>query len=208
MQKRGQVYLLAALIIGFILFTLVAETNIVRKTIIEDDFEALSKNYERESAKFINNLLEKSSTNVGRDFLKFTVLFTSFSKTKNPEFGVIYAFLYKETLYIGNYLDTEIVIRSYSPSIPLEGCYDEVKTSISIAGLDVTLQGVNIGEFSLCTLEKQVPENKKLTIEVEDIEYTITLIEDHTDIIIVSRETKDKQRKVFVKGFKKGKAIQ
>ena len=191
------------------MFTLVAQSNIVKKTIIEDDFEELSKIYERESAYFVNSLLESSSTAFANVFIKFTILFTSFSKTKNPEFGLIYAFLYKNKVYVGNYLDTSITLKQYPPPNVLKGCYDKVKTSVSLAGLNIRTAPVSIGTFNECTLSpSSPPTGNKLIIVIEDIEYTITLTKDNPDIMIVTREEKAKQRKVFMKGnFIKGKGI-
>src|SRR3989344_1476214 len=100
--KRGQIYLLAALILGLVIFLLVAETNVVKETVIEDDFESLAKNYEIESAKFMNSILERGITDIPNEFLKFTIIFSSYAKTKNPEFGIIYAFINNNRLYIGN----------------------------------------------------------------------------------------------------------
>jgi len=211
MQKRGQIYLLAALIIGFILFTLVAQSNSVKKTLIEDDFEDLSKNYERESAYFVNGLLESNAADFAKEFLKFTVLFTSFSKTKNPEFGLIYAFLYEKKLYVGNYLDTPITLKNYPPpNNVLVGCYDLVETSVSLGGLKVNTGSVTVSTFKDCTLKppNNPPPGNKLVVVIEDIEYEITLTKDNPEVMIVTREEKDKQRKVFMKGnFIKGKGV-
>ena len=208
MQKRGQIYLLAALIIGFLLFTLVLETNIVRQTVIEDDFELLSKNYEIESAKFMNNMLKTTSGDLTKDFLRFTVLFSSFAKTKNPEFGLIYAFTYKDKLYVGNYLDTDITVTNAgsNPTV-LKGCYQKIDTSVSIAGLKVNTPQINVGQYTQCSLTEGIPTDNKLRFMIQDITYEVNLNVDHPEVIIVSRETKGDQRKVFVKGnFLKGQS--
>lgn len=197
MQKRGQVYLLAALIIGFILFTLVAQSNIVKRTIIEDDFEELSKNYERESAHFVNGLLEKGTGNVEQEFIKFTILFTSFAKTKNPEFGLLYAFLHQGTVYVGNYLDTAVTIQGQSASLP--GCYAVVNATVAVAGLNIQAGTISVGRVQHCTTHFPPPTNNEIKIVIEQIPYVLQLTEDAPDIMLVSRETKDQQRKVYVK---------
>jgi hypothetical protein len=209
MQKRGQIYLLAALLIGFILFTLAAQMNVVKKTVIEDDFEELSKNYERESARFVNDLLDKGTTsNLGDDFAKFTILFTSFSKTKNPEFGLIYAFLYDDVVYVGNYLDEDVVLTSYSPPVSLKGCYKNVKASVSIAGLSLQPGSISLGTFTSCKLATTPPPGNRLMVEVDGIAYEISLTPNNPEIMIVSRENIAEQRKVFLKGnFIKGRRV-
>ena len=54
MQKRGQVYLLTVIILAFVIYLLYTDTNVVKRTILDDDFEELSQNYDVESAKFVN----------------------------------------------------------------------------------------------------------------------------------------------------------
>ena len=42
MQKRGQVYILTVIILAFVIYLLYTDTNIVKQTIIDDDFEELA----------------------------------------------------------------------------------------------------------------------------------------------------------------------
>ncbi|MEK6861773.1 MAG: hypothetical protein AABY07_07430, partial [Nanoarchaeota archaeon] len=149
MNKRGQVYLLAALIIGFILFIVITPSNIVRELTIDDRFEELSKNFEIESAKFINYLI-KEEKDVPSSFLNFTILFTSYSKTKNPDFGLIYAFIKDNKLYIGNYLDDQARFKFQNQNVNLNGCFQQVNTGFTVLGLDLDIEGVNLGSFMLC----------------------------------------------------------
>ena len=142
MNKRGQIYILAALIIVFVLYTLYKETNIVKESIIEDDFREISKNYELESSRFLNQLIQ-SNSDVRSSFINFTVLFTSYAKTKNPNFGLIYSFLYQNKLYIGNYMDTNINFNFGSSNYNLNGCYAQINASVSIAGLNLAIIETN-----------------------------------------------------------------
>ncbi|HLC72222.1 MAG TPA: hypothetical protein VJH37_01435 [Candidatus Nanoarchaeia archaeon] len=204
MNKKGQIYLLAALILGFIIFLLAAETNVVKKTVIDDDFESLARNYEVESAKFMNQILEQGVTDIPQEFLKFTIVFSAYAKTKNPEFGVIYAFIFNNRVYMGNYLDTEIQIPR---QIPLSGCYQRLNTNIVVAGFPVQ-SSVTTGAFSSCMLDIPIPPANKLRFFIEGIEYEVELEPTRPEIIIVSRENINNERKVFVKGnFNKGRNI-
>ena len=109
MQKGGQIFIIAALLLGFIIFILVSETQYVRRSIYEDNFEELNKNYQIEAAKFINELIKDPKADVGAKFLEFTTLFTSYSKSQNPDFQIVYAFDYSGKLHVGNYLKEEII---------------------------------------------------------------------------------------------------
>ena len=206
MQKRGQIYLLAALLIGFILFTLAAQLNTVKRTVLEDDFEELSKNYERESARFMNELINIDSPNVEREFKRFTVLFTSFSKTKNPDFGLIYVFLHEGTIYMGNYLEDDLRVAQPTPPKVLQGCYQKVNAGVSLAGLKVGSH-ITVGQFAACSHKTtHMPPGNVVILEIDDIAYEISLIPNNPEIMIVSREEKAQQRKVFLKGnFIKGR---
>lgn len=208
MDNRGQIYLLAALILGLIIFLVVTETNLVKETVIEDDFESLAKNYELESATFMNRLLATNAPNIPQEFLKFTIVFSSYAKTKNPEFGTIYAFIYSNHLYIGNYLDQEVRIPSAPPqNRNLPGCYQGLNTEIVVAGFPLQ-SNVPISAYSSCMLDLPVPGNNRLTFFIEDIEYEVELEPSRPEIIIVSREEVANQRKVFVKGnFNKGRNV-
>jgi len=44
-MKKGQIYILSVLIIGFLLFTIITPSNFIHQRVIDDDFEELSKNY-------------------------------------------------------------------------------------------------------------------------------------------------------------------
>ena len=111
MKKRGQIYILAALILIFVIFILVSQSNVIRELVLENDFERLTKNYEAESSRFVNSLLA-AKENISDKFLEFTIYFTSYSKTQNPDFGLIYLFDYDNKLHIGNYLNESIKIQT------------------------------------------------------------------------------------------------
>lgn len=210
MEKRGQVYLLAALILGFVLFILYSQTNLVRKTVVEDDFEELSKNYEIEGAKFVNSLL-KNDKEVSNAFKNFTALFTSYSKTKNPDFGLIYAFDYKTNLYVGNYLNHSITVKKGSKYKDLQGCYDKVKTSVSVGGLSLDIKDIDYKLLGECTWETPSDETQptyNITLVIEGIEYVVDVTSGNPELVIVSRESKGADKKVYTKGrFSTGSSI-
>ena len=187
MNKRGQIYLLAALILGLIIFLVVAETNLVKETVIEDDFESLAKNYEVESAKFMNSLLAAATPpDIPQEFLKFTIVFSSYAKTKNPEFGIIYAFIYNNHLYVGNYLDREVRIPG-APPLNLPGCYQRLNTEVVVAGFPLQYD-VLTSAYSSCRLDIfPVPSTNSFTFFIEDTEYEVELEPFRPEIIIVSR---------------------
>ncbi|HLD03084.1 MAG TPA: hypothetical protein VJC07_05290 [Candidatus Nanoarchaeia archaeon] len=199
MNKKGQVYILAAVIIAFLIYVLFAETNIVKETIIEDDFEEISSNYEIESAKFVNSLIGQDTEKVVNSFASFSSIFSSYAKTKNPEFSLIYLFSYNDGLYVGNFLDEEVSINSIQQT--LDGCFEEIDTSIIIAGLDVAIGNVNTGDVdvSRCVAQFSNSDNE-IEVKVKDVRYRFELEQNRPEIVIVTREKKGEQRKVYTKG--------
>ena len=55
MNKRGEIYILAAIILATILYSLATTVNYIRQERMDDDFEKISKNYELESSKLIKS---------------------------------------------------------------------------------------------------------------------------------------------------------
>ncbi len=202
-MKKGQVYILAVLIIGFLVFTIMTPSNILHQRVVDDDFEELSKNYQLESSKLLNELLNQAGTNdeiINSTFLNFTVSFTSYSKTKNPNFGLIYAFPYENEIFIGNYADVSLTFETSLTSTPvyLEGCFSRVDTSVSLYGLSISVPDITPSLYTNCIYKTAYPSNGEIDFVIEDIEYHFKLEERRSDIIIVSREDLDEDIKVFI----------
>ncbi len=209
MEKRGQIYLLVALVMSVVIFGLVTVTNQARQESIKSDFEKLSQNYATESARLVNSLMTNPAANIGESFKQFSFLFTSYSKTQSPDFGLIYAFLYGGKLYIGNYLKTDIEVdcdTCLDDGYPrlVAGCYGEIPASVGFDGLSVSVQGVYSSVIEQCATEEAVFEGgilpTELNLMIEDIPYSFTLKKDQPQVIMVSWETKGNQRKVFTEG--------
>ncbi|MEA3378540.1 MAG: hypothetical protein U9Q69_02760 [Nanoarchaeota archaeon] len=206
MKKRGQIYLLVALVIGVVIFGLVTVTNKVQQESLKSDFEKLSKNYARESSRLINSLIgKKTEEEIAADFMDFTMLFTGYSKTQSPEFGLIYVFKYGDILYIGNYLDEELKI-SCEGCDPAEailtGCYEKIPASVEFEGLSFDM-GIDINDLKTegCIKEITAPEgNLELGLEIAEVPYLFNIREDHPEVIMVSWESHKNQRKVFTEG--------
>lgn len=202
-MKKGQIYILSVLIIGFLLFTIITPSNFIHQRVIDDDFEELSKNYQLESSKLINELLNKEGTNeevISDTFLNFTVLFTSYSKTKNPNFGLIYAFPYNGEVFIGNYADTDLtfVAGNSLTNHYLPGCFSEVSTSISLYGISLSVPDIVPADYANCITSINYPVGDIIKFTIENIDYDFELKESRSDIIIVSRENLQEDIKVFI----------
>lgn len=209
MQKRGQIYLLVALVMSVVIFGLVTVTNQARQESLKSDFEKLSQNYATESARLVNSLMANPEEDIGQRFTDFSLLFTSYSKTQSPDFGLIYAFVYNQKLYVGNFLKTGLEVdcdtcgEGYPKSI--DGCYSDLPASVGFDGLSMTM-GIEqnkidtLKEKCILVSEAFAVEPAELSMMIEDVPYTFTLKKDQPQVIMVSWESKGNQRKVFTEG--------
>lgn len=206
MNKRGQIYILAALILALVLYLLITKTNIVYENELIDDFKTLSSNYDVEASKFMNRLLT-TEQNIAIEFDHFTCKFTEYAENQNPDFSLIYIFEYEGNVYIGNYLNQPIIIGDTN-MVVLDGCKGGLSMSTDGGGTTTTFTAnacVSTGDKSRCVEVITTPTNLKLELTISSIPYDITISEDRPEIVIVSREEKGEQRKVYTKkGFVTG----
>lgn len=214
MRKRGQIFILAALLLGFIIFILVSQTQYVKRSAFEGNFEELNENYERESSKFINELLKDPTSDIAEQFTLFTTSFTAYSKGQNPNFELIYAFDFGGKLYVGNYLSKKINVDTdftakYITDLP--GCFEKIKGIISSGGFNIGIGQLTYSGIDECSRDILIPGEGKITypiyIQIGDdtFNYVADVNVGVPELIIVSREERGEERKVFTKGrFLKG----
>lgn len=199
MNKKGQIYILAALIIIAVFFGLVSRVNIFTEQEVTQEFSDISDNYAIESNKFLNSLINSPNLDVPEAFANFTFLFTAYSKSKNPGYGLIYAFEYEDKIHIGNYLDRPItLIYKNSDKENVAGCYELVPSSISFEGITLQVDAVPLGELEECT--KSPSESDEITIVIGGTSYKFQTEQDYPQLIIVSKLDKEEQRRVFLEG--------
>lgn len=192
MNKRGQIYIIGALILSVAIFMLISQTNFVQRILFEDDFEQISKNFDVESAKLMNNLMAQNKLidAVMGDFDSFTSKFTQYVKVENPEFEFIYVLDYQDQKIIGFHVTGEVVVggKLLKEETSLEGYSCVSDMCFSIGGLDLGAKNVMLW-----------PEGEPITdIEIRGTRYNLNLREGVPQIVIISREEKGNQTKVFL----------
>ena len=200
MEKRGQVYLIAALILTGVLYVILTQPNKYYQDVLEKDFSRISKNYYIESSKMINSLMNKdpSPDQVYDNFIRFTTIFTAYTKAQNPDMGLIYLFYYEKdnTVQIGNYLDEAITIKRRDGNILLPGCYDKVSTSIDFEGLEIPVD-MNLGGVMECIKEVS-PSEGKVTINYLGFDYQLNIKKNKPQLMVVTLQDEKEQRQVFI----------
>jgi hypothetical protein len=200
MNKRGQVYLLAAIMLCFIIYLLVVERNIGLEKVIEDDFKELSTNYEVESNKFVNALLLENKKEIADSFVNFSILYSSYARAQNPNFGLIYAFYNNNILYMGNYMDQSIMVKYGLNEIGLNGCYDNISAVIKFMGFSIDSGLKNNIIKELCIANVTAPGLSEISLILNGGYYTFGISANKPEIIIVSRESLEGISKVYVGG--------
>jgi hypothetical protein len=206
MEKGGQLYILVAVVIVMVLFGLMAVVNKVSQEDIRSEFEDLSDNYAKESAKLINALIANPDIDIASAFVNFTLMFTSYAKTINPKYGLIYAFYYGDMLYMGNYLDSRLNVgcdtcfRKYA----VNGCFETIPATVTFGGLDLSVD-IYENVINMCnlTLVRDLDfsgDPHQIDITIKDVPYSFKIKKGHPEIVIVSWEKQAEQRKVFTEG--------
>jgi len=197
-MKKGQVYLLAVIIMGFLIYTMLTPVNFLKTSEIEDDFQEISKNYQLESAKLLNELLNTQNVNqnfVEERFLNFTVAFTSYSKSKNPNFGLVYAFPFNNKVFLENYADSPL---NYSSTDQIVGCLSDVTASISFAGLNISSPNIDVDNYRQCINSTTYPQEDKLILTLDGLEYPFTLTSSSSNLVIINKESIEGNTKIFI----------
>jgi len=221
MDTKGQVYILAALLLILVIFGLATMVNVINADLTDNAFEEISKDYERESSRFLTHVIGKypdlTFETLSQEYIAFTLDFTRYSRTQNPHFGLLYLFDYEiegiSQLFIGNYLNHEIVVSSDDildrNDHIVDGCGSQIQAGYSFEGFSFSPEGISLSEISMCniTLDSSGQGiSYPIYFLIGDILYISTITASVPEVIIASREDTNNQRRVFLnEEFMKGK---
>lgn len=147
MSKRGQVFILAAILIAVILFSLSAVKNKSEQKEIKGDFDALAENFQIESSRLINSAID-SGVEVHGAFKSFSTMFTSYAKGKNPEYGLIYVFSFGDKIQVTNFLERVITLQGCNPdtgepySINISGGFGAIPADVNFEDFNIKISEV------------------------------------------------------------------
>ncbi len=219
MNKRGQVYILVAIIFSFVIYLLASSVNTAKGSVLDYDFIEVSNNYDQESAKFLTSLGQEQINNPGINietlFNRFAGKFTSYSSVINPSFGFIYFFDYSHKddrkLIIGNHLDQEILVWVNDDNkISISGCKLKIPSKVSFGDLtskfSSSLADI-LGSCSKTIVFSTNDNNYNVNYVVGNIKYTSSIIKGVPQIVILSEERNENERKVYTNHkFEKGES--
>ena len=218
MNKRGQIYLLMAIIFGFVIYTLAVNVNTAKKTDPNKDFILISENYDKEGEKFLNSLIrvQFDENFVKNGFNDFTGKFTSYSKTIDPGFGFIYFYDYSDRenrrLIVGNHLDQGILVwYNEDNKVSVLGCKTLIRAGYSFGELGSATSFDFADIVSSCsdtvTISDTDDDIYDINYIVGNIKYTSSILEGVPEIVILSEERNERERRVYTNHkFKKGES--
>ncbi len=107
MNKRGQFYIIIALLLSFALFAVTYATNTITEPVLYSNFNDVSENYIYESSSLINYLLSIQNPNIKQEVSFFTQDFLSYVRTRDPSFEMISFYSQDGDIYIDNSFNEE-----------------------------------------------------------------------------------------------------
>lgn len=168
MDKRGQFYLIMAIIFSLAIFIITSKNNKIQETVLFEDFTRVSQNYVSEAPRTVNYALY-SDKEVNPTIRSFTEDFLSFARKTNPTISLLYIYSNTSNVTIVSYLDeTTIVGFNSSKTENLLGGQDVSINDISlnVAGVDFvhhvpveiknfggSYNAINLGNYSYLSLE-------------------------------------------------------
>ena len=211
MNKKGQVYLLAAVIIAVLIFSIAVARNVIFQQDVDKDFKRLSESYDLEAARVLNEYTAQGETpeEISPKFGQFSYDFASYARSQNPEFELFYVLKQGNKLLIGNFLNRSVqLVRADDLRTPVgpqvNGCFETLDVRARLGGFQITtptttpsissclaVQPFTAGEISLCIFETE--DGSRRTC------YPFSL-SGKPQVLIVTGSNEGAQRQVFIGG--------
>ena len=111
MNKRGQFYLIMAIIIGLVIYSLYLPGNKIEEVTLFEDFSDISSNYLREAPKVVNHgiFLEKTDKEMRDLITQFSEKYLEQVRKKNPNINLVYIYSNGTYVFVKSYYDKSII---------------------------------------------------------------------------------------------------
>jgi hypothetical protein len=139
MNKKGQFYIIIAVLLSFALFSVTYATNTIEEPVLYSNFNEVSENYIYESSNLINYLLKNKDQDIKTEISVFTQNFLSYAKVRDPSFEMIYFYSENNVISIDNTFNGESI--SFQSDDLLGGSEDIIQdVSLEVGGVDFVYQ--------------------------------------------------------------------
>ncbi|MBT3395114.1 hypothetical protein HOA59_03095 [archaeon] len=148
MNKRGQFYIITVLVLAMATYAITMESNTLRKSILFEDFDALSQNYITESTKIINYAIENEDVgNIEDQLDNFTKSFLEYAKQRDPNVELVYIFSNGTNVTVSNYFDETNINYGNSTIFPTSQVVNQTIT-LEVGGKDFAHQTpISVGDL-------------------------------------------------------------
>jgi len=196
MNKRGQFYILVALIVCFLAFIVVSKANTIQEQIALQNFDSFAQNYLEESARVTNEELANQNPDVNSKLSTFTNDFVDYARKKDPNLGVVYIYGEGENLIIKNYLNGETLkVVNVGGGTPIVNL---LSTNAGITG-NFEFEGTGIGITANTPAGEAVPDKTvvatgnidKIEIQIGDLVYPFDVSSTPNIAVIIKSEEGD-----------------
>ena len=127
-MKKAQFYIFTAIILCAFAMILLAKGASIR--VPEESFTKLDQNFRAEEAKVINSGIRNGI--LATQWEEFAGKFINYSKTRNPNFGLVYLLNTENELRVGNFINSEINVSIALQNVTLNPSTTKVINQSSI----------------------------------------------------------------------------
>jgi len=113
MDKRGQFYLIIAVIISLAIYGITYKVNTIQEPELWEDFNDVSENYLVEST-YVVNLALRSQEDVQDKLDGFTRDYLDYAKKRDPDLNLLYIYSNGTNISVQSYLDSASAVQEYT----------------------------------------------------------------------------------------------
>lgn len=146
MDKRGQFYIILAIIISLAFFSLIIQDNKVQESILIQDFNDVSNNYVQEAPNVANYGIYNNynNDNIKSLLSDYSSNFLYFARQKNPSIELIYIYSNGTNVTVRSYTNetTYVTTENSTTQLGIPGAEQQTINNINlnVAGKDFTQQ--------------------------------------------------------------------
>ncbi|MBI2670859.1 hypothetical protein HYX18_02690 [Candidatus Woesearchaeota archaeon] len=177
MDKRGQFYIILAIIFSLLFFSIVTPQNKVQEAILLEDFNQISGNYVEESPKVANYGIFKDRE-IKQLLSEYTDDFLDFAQKRNPTLELIYIYNNGTNVTVKSYASESATIEFGQETQTLFGAQEETINNINlnVAGKDFTQQvPLQIKNFGDEFTTAQFPSTKNAILNLGGVFHNFDL---------------------------------
>ncbi len=178
--KRGQFYLIAAIIIVLILYSLAVRVNVFQEQPRFTDFNRIAGNYINEVAGVVNHgvYTRLNSIDIQNLVSEFTQRFLQYARTRDPNIGLVYVYADDSKTIIENDMSGQIV-RYDSATEPSGKLFNSDTETINEIGINVGGENfihdvpVKLKSFSSSYYTTTLSAVDFLKLDIAGVAYTV-----------------------------------